>query len=127
MVFRTKVGPWLPTRYQQSPAQHRVWIDGKTNPTDVGTKAQANAPMTENMISQLTGLQEIPIPEGTEVLFGPASNPVRRGNKPAGRTIVRGGVPLQNRMGKLLLGACFADKKARVPSGCSAAACLSGY
>ena len=61
-----------------------VWIDGKTNPSDVGTKAQANAPMTENMLSTLTGLQEIPLPEGTQILFGPASNPVMRGNKPAG-------------------------------------------
>jgi hypothetical protein len=40
--------------------------------------------MTESMIGQLTGLQEIPIPEGTEVLFGPVSNPIRRGNKQAG-------------------------------------------
>jgi hypothetical protein len=70
---RVKMGEILP-----------VWIDGKTNPTDVGTKAQANAPMTESMIGQLTGLQEIPIPEGTEVLFGPVSNPIRRGNKQAG-------------------------------------------
>jgi hypothetical protein len=62
---RVKMGEILP-----------VWIDGKTNPTDVGTKAQANAPMTESMIGQLTGLQEIPIPEGTEVLFGPVSNPM---------------------------------------------------
>ena len=61
-----------------------VWIDGKTNPSDVGTKAQANAPMTENMINTLTGLQELPLPEGTQILFGPASNPVMRGNKPAG-------------------------------------------
>jgi hypothetical protein len=34
-------------------------------------------------------------------------------------------VALQNRMGKPLLGACFADKKGRLPSGCSAA-CLRG-
>jgi hypothetical protein len=33
------------------------------------------------------------------------------------RTIVREGVALQNRMGKPLLGACFADKKGRLPSG----------
>jgi hypothetical protein len=37
---------------------------------------------------------------------------------------VREGVALQNRMGKPLLGACFADKKGRLPSGCSAA-CLT--
>eukprot|EP01047_Picozoa_sp_COSAG01_P053787 COSAG01_NODE_5804_length_4022_cov_63.314555_3_plen_155_part_00 len=57
-----------------------VWIDGKTNPADVGTKAQANAPMTENMISYLTGNQELPLPDGVQVLFGPVENPVRRGN-----------------------------------------------
>ena len=45
-----------------------------------GTKAQANAPMTENMISYLTGNQELPLPDGVQVLFGPVENPVRRGN-----------------------------------------------
>ena len=46
-----------------------VWIDGKTNPADVGTKAQANAPMTENMISYLTGNQELPLPDGAPLSF----------------------------------------------------------
>ena len=66
---RVKMGEILP-----------VWIDGKTNPADVGTKAQANAPMTETMLSYVTGQHEIPIPEGVQVLFGPASNPTMRGN-----------------------------------------------
>ena len=69
---RVKMGEILP-----------VWIDGKTNPADVGTKAQANAPMTENMLSFLTGQREIPLPDGTQILFGPVSNPVMRGNKAA--------------------------------------------
>ena len=66
---RVKMGEILP-----------VWIDGKTNPSDVGTKAQANAPMTEAMISYITGQREIPLPEGVQILFGPANNPTMRGN-----------------------------------------------
>eukprot|EP01047_Picozoa_sp_COSAG01_P052612 COSAG01_NODE_5548_length_4191_cov_36.852151_8_plen_99_part_00 len=56
--------------------------------------------MTENMINTLTGLQELPLPEGTQILFGPASNPVMRGNqeprawKAPGLIAPKNGLPL---------------------------------
>lgn len=36
--------------------------------------------MTETMLSYVTGQREIPIPEGVQILFGPANNPTMRGN-----------------------------------------------
>ena len=56
-----------------------VWIEGKHNPADVGTKP-IDGTVTRELQPYISGMQEIPLPDGTKVWFGPPDKPVLRGN-----------------------------------------------
>ena len=57
-----------------------IWIEGKNNPADVLTKAIDKA-VTDELGPYLCGEEEIPLPDGVRVWFGPPNKPVLRGNK----------------------------------------------
>ena len=57
-----------------------VWIEGKHNPADVMTKA-IDKTVTDELTPYLCGEEEIPLPDGMRVWFGPPDKPVLRGNK----------------------------------------------
>jgi hypothetical protein len=56
-----------------------IWIEGLYNPADTMTKA-INAPTTEQHMKYIFGREEIPLPEGVKVWFGPPDKPVLRAN-----------------------------------------------
>ena len=56
-----------------------IWIEGLYNPADTMTKA-INAPTTEQHMKYVFGREEIPLPDGVKVWFGPPDAPVLRGN-----------------------------------------------
>ena len=56
-----------------------IWIEGLYNPADTMTKS-INAPTTEQHVKYIFGREEIPLPDGVKVWFGPPDEPVLRGN-----------------------------------------------
>jgi hypothetical protein len=58
-----------------------VWIEGKNNPADVGTKP-IDGTVTRELEPYMSGQKEIPLPDGIKVWFGPPDRAELRGNRP---------------------------------------------
>ena len=56
-----------------------IWIEGLYNPADTMTKA-INAQTAEQHMKYIYGQEEIPLPDGIKVWFGPPDQPALRGN-----------------------------------------------
>ena len=57
-----------------------VWIETDRNCSDLGTKSQVKPTLTEQLNRIACGLEEMPLPLGHKILFGPVEKPVLRGN-----------------------------------------------
>ena len=54
-----------------------AWEPGDWNISDLGTKP-TDTPATTRLVPIICGQEELPIPAGQKVLFGPVDKPVRR-------------------------------------------------
>ena len=54
-----------------------AWESGDWNISDLGTKP-TDTPTTTRLVPIICGQEEIPIPAGQKVLFGPVDKPIRR-------------------------------------------------
>jgi hypothetical protein len=55
-----------------------VWIETDRNCSDLGTKSQVKPTLTEKLNRIACGLEEMPLPLGHKILFGPVEKPVLR-------------------------------------------------